>query len=49
MSKHYSIREFSKILRVSAQTVRNWDASGKLHPRHTTSNGSRYYSHEQLN
>lgn len=49
MSKYYSIREFSKILRVSAQTLRNWDASGKLHAHHTTSNGSRYYSHEQLN
>lgn len=49
MSKYYSIREFSKILGVSAQTLRNWDASGKLHPHHTTSNGYRYYSHEQLN
>lgn len=49
MSKYYSIREFSKILGVSAQTLRNWDASGKLHPNHTTSNGYRYYSHEQLN
>ena len=49
MSKYYSIREFSKILGVSAQTLRNWDASSKLHPHHTTSNGYRYYSHEQLN
>lgn len=49
MSKYYSISKFSKILGVSAQTLRNWDANGKLHPHHTTSNGYRYYSHEQLN
>ena len=46
--KYYSINEFSKILGVSAQTLRNWDANGKLHPHHTSSNGYRYYSHEQL-
>ena len=34
---------------VSAQTLRNWDKNGKLHPHHTFSNGYRYYSHEQLN
>ena len=49
MSKYYSINEFSKILGVSAQTLRNWDSNGKLHPHHTSSNGYRYYSHEQLN
>ena len=49
MSKYYSIREFSKILGVSSQTLRNWDAKGKLHPHHTSSSGYRYYSHEQLN
>ena len=49
MSKYYSIHEFSKILGVSAQTLRNWDNNGKLHPHHTSSNGYRYYSHEQLN
>lgn len=49
MSKYYSINEFSKILGVSAQTLRNWDAKGKLHPHHTSTNGYRYYSHEQLN
>lgn len=46
--KYYSINEFSKILGVSAQTLRNWDNNGKLHPHHTSSNGYRYYSHEQL-
>ena len=49
MSKYYSIHEFSKILGVTAQTLRNWDNNGKLHPHHTSSNGYRYYSHEQLN
>ena len=49
MSKYYSINKFSKILGVSAQTLRNWDKKGKLHPHHTSSNGCRYYSHEQLN
>ena len=34
MSKYYSINEFSKILGVSAQTLRNWDNNGKLHPHH---------------
>ncbi len=49
MSKYYSIHEFSKILGVSPQTLRNWDANGKLHPHHTTLSGYRYYSEEQLN
>ena len=29
MSKYYSINKFSKILGVSAQTLRNWDKKGK--------------------
>jgi len=37
MSKYYSINEFSKILGVSAQTLRNWDRDGKLHPHHISS------------
>ena len=49
MSKYYSIHEFSKIIGVSAQTLRNWDANGKLHPHHITVSGYRYYSDEQLN
>ncbi len=49
MSKYYSINKFSKILGVLVQTLRNWDQNGKLHPHHTSSNGYRYYSHEQLN
>ncbi|MEF2687768.1 MAG: MerR family transcriptional regulator, partial [Lachnospiraceae bacterium] len=39
MSKYYSIHEFSKIIGVSAQTLRNWDSNGKLHPHHTTTSG----------
>ena len=49
MSKYYSIHEFSKIIGVSAQALRNWDSNGKLHPHHTTTSGYRYYSDEQLN
>ena len=49
MNNYYSIHEFSKILGVSAQTLRNWDKNGKLHPHHTTASGYRYYSQEQLN
>ena len=39
----------SKTLGVSAQTLRNWDKNGKLKPHHTSTNGYRYYSKEQLN
>lgn len=47
--KYYSIAETSKLLNVTAQTLRNWDKNGKLKPHHTTSSGYRYYSNEQLN
>ncbi|MFR8802476.1 MAG: MerR family transcriptional regulator [Pilosibacter sp.] len=30
MSKYYSIHEFSKIIGVSVQTLRNWDVNGKI-------------------
>ena len=46
---YYTINKFSKIIGVTPQTLRNWDRSGKLHPHHTSSNGYRYYSEEQLN
>ena len=49
MSKYYSIHKFSKIIGVSAQTLRNWDNNGKLHPHHITVSGYRYYSDEQIN
>lgn len=47
--KYYSIAETSKLLNITAQTLRNWDKSGKLKPHHTTDSGYRYYSQEQLN
>ena len=30
LSKYYSIHEFSKIIGVSAQTLRNWDENGNI-------------------
>ena len=33
----------------TAQTLRNWDKSGHLKPHHTSTNGYRYYSEEQIN
>lgn len=47
--KYYSIHDMSKILGVTPQTLRNWDAKGKLKPDHTRDNGYRYYSQKQLN
>nr|WP_245570870.1 MerR family transcriptional regulator [Anaerovorax odorimutans] len=47
--KCYSINEFSKILGVTPQTLKNWDKANKLNPHHTSNNGYIYYSHEQLN
>ena len=49
MEKYYTINQFSKILGVTPQTLRNWDRNGKLPPHHTSGNGYRYYSSEQLN
>ena len=46
--RFYSLREFRQILGVTAQTIRNWDYSGKLKPHHLGSNGYRYYSEDQL-
>ena len=47
-NRFYSLREFRQILGVTAQTVRNWDSSGKLKPHHLGPNGYRYYSENQL-
>ena len=46
--KYYSSKTVTQILGVTAQTLRNWDKSGKLNPHHTAENGYRYYSDEQL-
>ena len=46
--KFYSLRELREILGITAQTLRNWDYSGKLKPHHTDANGYRFYSEAQL-
>lgn len=48
MKKYYSIRKLSDMIDVSAQTLRNWEKSGKLIPDYKTSSGYRYYSQEQV-
>lgn len=47
--KYYTINKFAKMLGVTPQTLRNWDNKGKLKPHHTSDNGYRYYSQDQLN
>lgn len=44
----YTINKFAKLVGVTPQTLRNWDRIGKLKPIHTSENGYRYYSEEQL-
>ena len=41
--KYYSVRELSRMINVTSQTLRNWDKSGKLKPHHITSSGYRFY------
>lgn len=48
MKKYYSIRKLSEMIDISAQTLRNWEKSGKLIPDYKTSSGYRYYSQEQV-
>lgn len=47
--KYYTIHQLSEMLGVSAQTLRNWDKSGRLKPHHKSANGYRYYTQEDLN
>ncbi len=47
--KYYTIHQVSELLGVSAQTLRNWDKSGKLKPHHKSTNGYRYYAEDDLN
>ena len=47
MSK-YSISEFAKLTGYTQQTLRNWEASGKLKPYRNGELGHRRYSQEQL-
>ena len=46
--KYQSAKEVTKILGVTAQTLRNWDKQNKLKPSYTKSNGYRYYSEESI-
>ena len=46
---YYTINKFSKLVGVTAQTLRNWEEKGTLIPHHKSPSGYRYYSTEQLN
>ena len=46
--QYYTINKFSKLVGKSPQTLRNWDKNGILNPHHTSTNGYRYYSEEQV-
>ena len=46
--KFYSAKTVTKILGVTAQTLRNWDKENKLKPTYVKSNGYRYYSEESI-
>jgi len=46
--EYYSIGEFAKLIKISVQTLRAWDKTGKLKPHHTSFGKHRYYSHNQL-
>ena len=46
--KYYSSKTVTKILGVTAQTLRNWDREGKLKPAYVKSNGYRYYSEDSI-
>ncbi len=46
--KYYSSKTVTKILGVTAQTLRNWDREGKLKPSYVKSNGYRYYSEDSI-
>ena len=46
--KYYSAKTVTKILGVTAQTLRNWDKKNKLKPTYVKSNGYRYYSEESI-
>lgn len=44
-----SIGKFSKLLGISAGTLRNMEKEGKIIPQYISEGGTRYYSEEQLN
>ncbi len=43
-----SITKAAKLLGVSQQTLRNWEAEGKIAPERTAGGGHRRYSREQV-
>jgi putative resolvase len=46
--EYYTINKFSKLVGKTPQTLRNWDKNDVLKPHHTSTNGYRYYSEEQI-
>lgn len=48
MKEYYSISEVANLLSVSKETLRRWDANGKLKPMRHPINEYRVYHHEQL-
>ena len=44
----YSVSEFAKLIGVTAQTLRNWDAKGVMRPALVLPTGKRIYTEEQL-
>ena len=46
--KFYSAKTVTKILGVTAQTLRNWDKENKLKPTYVKCNGYRQYSEESI-
>ena len=46
--KHYNISKASKLLGVTAQTLRNWDKNEIFKPSIVTEHGYRYYVEEDL-
>lgn len=48
MSKYLTIQDASKLLKVTAQTLRNWDKAGKLKPHRHPMNNYRLYKESDL-
>ena len=45
----FAIGKVSKMIGVTAKTLREWDRLGKLKPHHVSDSGYRYYSQAQVN
>ena len=46
--KYVSAKTVTKMLGVTAQTVRNWDRTGVLEPAYVKNNGYRYYTEDSI-